>query len=79
MIVIGLRFERSQGRRLRLLADRIRTGDLEGDITTFEQAALAAETGEPLQVHCNEPREAHLVAAGYVLHGVKRPAIEQLS
>ena len=76
---IGLRFDRSEARKLRDLADRVRADDLTADVSAFEQAATAAELGEPLQVTCTSVEEAHQLVAGYILNGIKRPAIEDLN
>lgn len=77
-LTVGLRFRYRDARVLRALAQRIRTGDLKGDIATFEQAATAAECGEPLEVHCTNLMEAQLVAGGYIRCGVTPTAIETL-
>lgn len=77
-INFGLRFKRTDELLLNRLAERVRTGDLLGDVDTFEQAALAAQVGEPLQVRCT-PTEIVLIAAGYVVHGLDQPAIEELT
>lgn len=79
MIALGLRFDRSESRKLRVLAARVRNGELPGAVNTFEQAATAAESGEPLVVWCAEPVEAVQMAVGYIVHGIKRPTIEDLS
>lgn len=77
---IGLRFERRDAALLRSLADRVRGGELGNEaVNVFHQAAVAAETGEPLEVICENPTEAVLMADGYVIYGVTRPAIEELA
>lgn len=77
---IGLRFTRSQAAPLQRIADRIRAADLTGrvDITTFEAAAEAARTGEPLIVICDHPDEAIAMADAYIFWGIRRPAVEAL-
>ncbi len=79
ILSIGLRFKRTDAPILRRLERAVRNGELVGDVTTYEQAALAAETGEPLVVLCNSAREALAMAAGYVANGTSQPAIEPLS
>lgn len=76
---LGLRFARSQRHILRRLADRVRNGEFPGDIDTFEQAAMAAELGEPLVVICNNRDEVEAMAALYARLGVKQPGIEELN
>jgi hypothetical protein len=74
----GLRFKQSDGPILRALVDRVRSGDLRGDAATFEQAAISAEHGEPLEVECT-PHEAQLLAFGYARNGTSLPAIDELN
>jgi hypothetical protein len=77
---LGLRFQRTDLQLLRFLAERVRGGELGGQAAnTFEQAARAAETGEPLEVFCDDPAEVAEMAALYVLHGVSQPVIEELA
>jgi hypothetical protein len=79
-IRVGLRFRRSSARTLQNIANRIRAGELPHQaVSTFELAADAARTGEPLIVECKDPMEAHLMAAGYVRFGIAMPAIETLT
>ena len=78
-IRVGLRFDRSQAHLLHHLADRVRAGEIQGDIATFEQAELAALTGEPLEVHCTNLDEAWLMIAGYRLRGAGPTAVETLN
>lgn len=75
----GLRFKATEAPKLRALADRVKATDLRADVSTFEQAALAAETGEPLVVHFVDPKEVLFMVAGYVRHGIVQPAIEELN
>lgn len=77
--VCGLRFDKSDARNLRDLADRVKATDLRADVSTYEQAALAAETGEPLQVHFTDIKDVVEMVALYVLHGIKQPTIEELN
>jgi hypothetical protein len=81
VIRVGLRFDRRDAWLLHSLADRVRAGDLGRQAaTTFEYAAQAAETGEPLIVLCeHSAEEAVLMAAGYTQFGVTHPAIEELT
>lgn len=81
MIRVGLRFLRSDAPLLRQLAVRARRGELgQQAVTTFEYAADAAQTGEPLIVICEHSHdEALLMAAGYARLGVTHPAIEELT
>ena len=77
---LGLRFARHDTKLLRFLASRIRNGELGGQAANvFEQAALAAETGEPLVVYCDDPIEVVQMAAAYIRDGVTRPVIEELN
>lgn len=80
-IKLGLRFHRRDAPLLRTLASRVRNGELgeNANVNTFEQAARAAESGEPLEVICEEPIEAVQMAALYTLHGCSQPVIEELS
>jgi hypothetical protein len=78
-IRVGLRFQRRDQQRLEAMADRVRRGEIPGDITTFSSAADAARTGEPLIVYCEKPAEAHLMADLYVRLGISRPAVEELT
>lgn len=75
----GLRFKRTDELLLNRLAERVRSGEIDGEVDVFEQAALAARTGEPLVAHCTKPEEILAMAAGYVLNGLDQPAIEELS
>lgn len=75
----GLRFHQRDAAALRDLANRVRTREIPGDVTTFEQAELAARTGEPLEVHCTGIEELRLVALGYANCGVTPSAIETLT
>lgn len=80
MLKLGLRFERRDEKLLRFLADRVRNGELgEQAANVFEQAAMAAESGEPLILYCTSPLEAVQMAVEYVRHGVTRPVIEDLN
>jgi hypothetical protein len=75
----GLRFKASEAAKLRVLVDRVKAVDLRADASTFEQAALAAETGEPLVVHFTDPNEVLFMVAGYVRNGIAQPDIEELN
>ncbi len=77
---IGLRFQRRDAPLLRAIAARLESGELRGPaLTTFDLAADAAETGEPLIVVCKTPLEAVMMAAGYSQFGVTPPTLEQVS
>lgn len=77
---LGLRFERGDERRLNELAAQVRAGEMGQQAAgTFEQAALAARTGEPLEVFCDNPIEVVQMAALYTVFGVTQPVIEELS
>lgn len=76
---IGLRFSKSQARVLNAIAARAKTKDLKADVTLFEKAADSAKKGEPLIVGCNSVDEVKRMAEGFVLLGVKRPTLEELS
>lgn len=75
----ALRFDRDQAEPLRQLAERIKIADLTADCSAFEQAALAAERGEPLVVTFEDEAEVLQMVAGYVLHGITQPAIDDLN
>lgn len=78
-MLIGLRFAKSDAKLLRGLEAQVRNGELGGQTANiFHQAALAAETGEPLELHCVDPIEAVQMAAVYMQLGVSAPAIEDL-
>ena len=78
---LGLRFDRRDATRLRAWAARVRNGELgaEASANTYEQAARAAESGEPLEVYCTDPMEVVQMAALYTAHGFTRPVIEELN
>lgn len=77
---LGLRFDRGDAPLLRSLAAQIKNGEIRGHAAdVFEQAALAAEHREPLQVHCDDPMEVVQMATLYMRFGVARPVIEELS
>jgi hypothetical protein len=76
---LGLRFARSETRKLRDIATRARSEGLAIDMGLFEQAADSAETGEPLIVICDEPEDGARMADGFILWGIERPAVEELT
>lgn len=79
MMLFGLRFERRDARRLRAVEAQIRNGEMGGyAANVFAQAAIAAETGEPLELHCTGPMEAVEMAAAYVRIAGVWPVIEEL-
>ncbi len=79
MLRIGLRFRKGDARVLQNYANRVRGGEIPGNASTYEQAELAARTGEPLVVVCEDAEEAHAMAGLYATLGIKRPAVEELS
>lgn len=80
MIRVGFRFDRRDATKLRALGGRVRAGELPNHhAAVFENAALAAETGEPLIVECEDKAEALLLADGYPRFGVGRPVIDELA
>ena len=79
MIRVGLRFQRRDAGALGALADRVRLGEIPGDVGTYASAEVSALTGEPLIVYCNAPEEAQVLADLYVAVGVTRPAVEELT
>jgi len=80
-MVLGMRFKRTDAAKLRFLASRVQAGDLgkHTSANVFTQAAMAAETGEPLEVHCDDPMEVVQMAALYTRLGISQPVIEELS
>lgn len=79
MIRVGLRFARRDVATLNGLAAQVRNGELQGDINTFQGAATAAQTGEPLIVYCDRPEEALIMADMYARLGITRPAVDELT
>lgn len=80
MIRVGFRFDRRDAAILRSLSARVRAGELDNHhAAVFENAASAAETGEPLIVECENQAEALLLADGYSRFGVSRPVIDELA
>lgn len=78
-LTFGLRFKRTDAILLRSLADRCRLLEIQGDLSTYEQAAIAAELGEPLQVICENHDEILIMAALYVRLGLDQPEIVDLN
>ena len=78
---LGLRFDRRDAPGLRAWAGRVRNGELgpDANANTYEQAARAAESGEPLEVYCSDPIEVVQMAALYTAHGFTQPVIEELN
>ena len=74
-----MRFARADEPILRGLAAAVRRGEIQGDVQTFESAAIAASTGEPLIVYCNDVSEAQMMAALYVRVGCRPPALDILT
>lgn len=78
-LAIGLRFDRRDALRLLHIGQRMQAEGLQReDITLFALAAKAANDGEPLVVHCTTPDEAQRMADAFVVHGISRPAVEDL-
>lgn len=77
---LGLRFAREDARTLRSLAAAVKSGEMgQQSVNVFQQAALAAESGEPMIVYHDDPIEVVEMAAMYIHHGCHRPVIEQLN
>jgi hypothetical protein len=73
----GLRFRRGDALVLRLLEDRVRSGELgDAGAQLYADAAAATERGEALHVVCVVPEEIHAMAEGFVVVGCQRPEIE---
>jgi len=80
VIRVGFRFDRRDASTLRALSARVRSGELSNHhAAVFDNAAAAAETGEPLIVECEDRAEALLLADGYPRFGVSRPIIDELA
>lgn len=78
-LTIGLRFDPRDARLLQALVDQWKSEGINSEqIALFTRAADDARRGEPLRVLCEHPDEAHLMADGFVLYGLTRPAIEAL-
>ncbi len=75
----GLRFACKDAPFLAALARQVRSGQRKGPVGGLAAAADAAETGEPLIIQCSTPQEAEQQAAHFVLLGVTRPAVEELT
>lgn len=77
---LGLRFAREDVPTLRALAAAVRSGEMgQQSVNTFEQAAIAAESRQPMIVYHDDPMEVVEMAAFYIGHGCRQPVIEQLS
>lgn len=80
LLRFGLRFKRGEALLLRLLASRVRSGELGNEgAQLYDDAAEATERGEALIVLCEYPVEIEAMAAGFVAAGFERPAIEDLN
>lgn len=80
MIRVGFRFDRHDAPTLRNLGARVRSGEIPNHhAAVFDNAAAAAETGEPLIVECEDRAEALLLADGYPRFGIRRPVIDELA
>lgn len=80
MLTVGLRFRVKDARLLQALADEWASLGINSEgIGLFKRAADDARRGEPLRVLCQNAEEAKIMADGFVLYGVTRPAIEALS
>lgn len=75
----GLRFERSEAKKLRDIRDRAKSADLMAEVELYEKAAEATERGEPLIVHFDEIEEVAAMVGMFVLFGIKQPTIEELN
>lgn len=79
MLTVGLRFRPKDARRLQALADQWASDGVNSEgIGLFTRAAMDAALGEPLRVLCENVDEAKVMADGFVLYGITRPAIEAL-
>lgn len=79
-MLIGLRFHKRDAKLLRGLEAQVRNGEMSGQTANiFAQAAIAAESGQPLELHCVDPIEAVQMASVYMQLGVSAPAIEALT
>lgn len=81
VVSVGLRFDRSQARKLLEVAEQLgRTDNLRSHAAIFHQAAEAAAGPDGLMiVKCFDPMEAILMAAAFPRFGVKEPVVEELS
>lgn len=79
-LVVGLRFDPRDARRLLELVERGKSEGLFSEqIGLFDRAAEDARIGEPMLVTCDNLEEARVLAHGFSLYGVTAPTIEQLS
>ena len=78
-IQVALRFERSQMGPLMIVADALRAFPDKDDIRLMLMAHEAARTGEPLILTCADIDEANRIANVFSDHGLRRPAVEELS
>lgn len=78
---IGLRFARSDAKKLQRIADELgHTDELRDHASLFHSAAQAAAGPDGLMiVVCNDPMEAVLMAGAFPRFGVNQPAIEELN
>lgn len=76
----GLRFDPQDASYLRAVARQIKGGQRRGEtVGGLDHAAEAAETGEPLIVHCESAQEVKQMAARFVRLGCSMPAIDELT
>jgi hypothetical protein len=75
---VGLRFRRGDRRVLVSIRDLAESRG-QGDVTLYNRAIEAAESGEPMIVLCDHISEVQTMASLFSTLGVHRPAIESLS
>lgn len=81
----AFRFDRAAGRKLRAIAQHLRTLSSEQiaqgniDISLFDKAAESAEQGEPLIVRCTDPVEVTLMAKAFTDLGLSHSPIDELN
>lgn len=79
VFVAGLRFLRSDAKKLTELADFFAsTGSDPGQVGLFRRAAEDAADGEPFRVFASSLDEVQMYADIFVRAGIPRPAVEAL-
>ena len=79
-MLAGLRFRRGDARVLRNHVEELKRHGIDrSHISLFENAALAAENGEPLQVQAQTIDEVQSIASAFTFYGLRRPVIDDLS
>jgi hypothetical protein len=83
-IDVAFRFDRAAGRKLKRIAQHLRTLSSEQlagqniDISFFDKAAESAEQGEPLIVRCSDPIEATLMRQALTNLGITDSGLDSL-